>query len=135
MQELINSMVKFSAAMAMFSMEQMRTSAKMAMEPKAAMWKFKDSLDAVTAAINSKLEKGNQETADKISKTGSDIMDRTMTVVSDSTTDLKEMLQAGTEMLRKASETMVEALAKMTDQAKAAAGEPQAAAEALSPKS
>ena len=75
MQELMNSMVKFSAAMTMFGMQQMRNTAEMAVEPQAAMKKFQASIDAVTSALGSTLDEQNKEGADKMSKVGADLVE------------------------------------------------------------
>ena len=59
MQDLINSIVRFSAAMTLFSMQQMQNAVGAAADSQAALTKFKEALDSVTSAITSQLDEAN----------------------------------------------------------------------------
>ncbi len=132
MQELVNSMVKFSAAMTMFGMQQMRNTAEMAVEPQAAMKKFQASIDAVTGALGSTLDEPNKQGADKMSKVGADLVDRTWDAMNVSAFDPRELMQTTVDLLRKTTESLADLMKKATDEAKSVVGEPKPAAEALS---
>src|SRR5690349_18655242 len=77
MQEMINSMMRFSAAMTMFGMQQIQNAAELAVDSQSALKKFRENLDAVTDALIAQLDETSKPTLKSMTNLGSDLVDRT----------------------------------------------------------
>ena len=106
MQDLINSIVKFSAAMTLFSMQQMQNAVGAAADTQVALTKFRDALDAITNAIASQLDENKKPTLDSMSHLGTDIVDRTWETMNVSALDPRQVLQTTGDLMKKTSESI-----------------------------
>ena len=128
MQDLINSIVRFSAAMTLFSMQQMQNAVGAAADTTVALGRFRDALDAITSAVTSQLDDNKKPTLDSMSHLGNDIVGRTWDTMNVAAMDPRQVLQTTGDLMKKTSES----LAGMMKKPEApAAGEPQPAASAL----
>jgi hypothetical protein len=126
MQDLINSIVRFSAAMTLFSMQQMQNAVGAAADSQIALVKFKDALDSITNAITSQLDDNKKPTLDSMSNLGTDIVDRTWDSMNVAAMDPRQVLNTTGDLMKKTSES----LAGMMKRPEASgAGEPQLATE------
>jgi len=123
MQDLINSIVRFSAAMTLFSMQQMQNAVGAAADTQAALGKFKDALDSITNAITSQLDDAKKPTLDSMANLGSDIVDRTWDTMNVGAMDPRQVLQTTGDLMKKTSES----LAGMMKKPGNSSGEPQPA--------
>ena len=112
MQDLINSIVRFSAAMTLFSMQQMQNAVGAAADTQAAFDKFRDALDAVTDAITSQLDENKKPTLDSMAHLGNDIVDRTWDTMNVSAMDPREVLKTTSDMMKKTSDSLPEMMKK-----------------------
>ncbi len=128
MQEMINSMMRFSAAMTMFGMQQIQNAAELAVDSQSALKKFRENLDAVTDALVAQLDESSKPALKSMTNLGSDLVDRTMTAVNVSALDPRELVHTTEDLMRKTTDS----LADMMKKKRATDGEPQPAAEALS---
>jgi len=112
MQDLINSMVKFSAAMTLFSMQQMQNVVDAATDTDDALNKFRDALDAVTNAIKGQLDENKKPTLDSLSNLGTDIVDRTWDTVDGSVMDPRKVLRTTSDLMKKTSESIADLVKK-----------------------
>jgi hypothetical protein len=134
MQDLINSIVRFSAAMTLFSMQQMQNAIGAAADSQVALTKFRDALDSITNAITGQLDENKKPTLDSMAHLGTDIVDRTWETMNVSAMDPRQVLQTTGDLMKKTSESLAGMMKKpVADAAPAAppAGEPQPAASAL----
>jgi len=129
MQDLINSIVKFSAAMTLFSMQQMQNAVGAAADTQVALTKFRDALDAITNAITSQLDESKKPTLDSMSHLGTDIVDRTWETMNVSAMDPRQVLQTTGDLMKKTSESIAGLVKKPA--ATESTGEPQPAAATL----
>ena len=131
MQDLINSIVRFSAAMTLFSMQQMQNAVGAAADSQVALTKFKDALDSITGAITSQLDENKKPTLDSMSHLGSDIVDRTWDTMNVSAMDPRQILQTTGDLMKKTSESLAGMMKKAGNETPEAAGEPQPASSVL----
>ena len=132
MNDLVASMMKFSTAMTLFSMQQLQNAVTAAADTQSAMTKFREALDAMTGAVTTQMDDSKKATLDSMSKVQKDLMDRTMDAMNVQAFDPREIMQTTGDMMRKTTDAMSDMLKKATSAGeKLAAGEPQAAVEAL----
>lgn len=130
MQDLINSIVRFSAAMSLFSMQQLQTAIGAATDSQAAMNRFREALDAVTNAVTSQLDENKKPTLDSMSHLGSDIVSRTWDTMNVAAMDPRQVLQTTGDLIKKTSDSLADMM-KRTEAAVPDAGEPKPAASVL----
>jgi uncharacterized protein YdeI (BOF family) len=131
MQDLINSIVRFSAAMTLFSMQQMQNAIGAAADSQVALTKFRDALDSITGAITSQLDENKKPTLDSMAHLGTDIVDRTWDTMNVSAMDPRQVLQTTGDLMKKTSESLAGMMKKAEAAPPPPAGEPQPAASAL----
>jgi hypothetical protein len=130
MQDLINSIVRFSAAMTLFSMQQMQNAVGAAADSQAALNKFKEALDSVTNAITSQLDESKKPTLDSMAHLGNDIVDRTWDTMNVPAMDPRQVLQTTGDIMKKTSESLAGMIRKPVADAPVSS-EPQPAAATL----
>jgi hypothetical protein len=82
MRELFSSMMRFSGAVTMFSMEQVQNAIYAPADTQAALTKMRESLDAMSQSLASKMDDSKRAALDSMSKVQTDIVDRTLEMVS-----------------------------------------------------
>jgi len=127
MQDLINSIVRFSAAMTLFSMQQMQNAVGAATDSQAALTKFREALDSVTDAIASQLDENKKPTLDSMANLGNDLVDRTWETMKVPAMDPRQVLDTTGEIMKKTSDS----LASMVKKANSAASGESASASSV----
>ena len=112
MQDLINSIVRFSAAMTLFSMQQMQNAVGAATDTNQGLGKFRDALDAITDAVTSQLDENKKPTLNSMSNLGHDIVDRTWDAMNVSALDPREVLDTTSDLMKKTSESLADLMKK-----------------------
>jgi hypothetical protein len=131
MQDLINSIVRFSAAMTLFSMQQMQNAIGAATDSQVALTRFRDALDSITAAITTQLDENKKPTLDSMSHLGTDIVDRTWDTMNVAAMDPRQVLETTGDLMKKTSESITAMMKKSAAAPVASVSEPQSAASAL----
>jgi hypothetical protein len=132
MQDMMVSMMKFSAAITMFGIQQVQNAAGALTEPDTAQTRFKESLDAVTNALTSQLDPTNRSATKSMSDLGTTLVDRTMSAVDMPAIDPQNVVKAASDVLRKTTDSMAEIVKKAAGDTGAASGsEPEPASKAL----
>jgi hypothetical protein len=129
MQELLNSMVRLSAAMTVFGMQQVETAVS-SVDATESMNKLREVIDAMAAAVSSKIDESKRPTLDSVSNLGHDVVGRTMSsmnAIKVPSINPREIVQNTSDMVNKSAEW----LDKMVKPAPVATSEPKAAEEAL----
>jgi len=120
MQELLNSLVKFSAAMTVFSMQQVQTAVGPSSETaKGSLDKFREVIDGMAAAVSSQIDESRRPSVENISKLPQDMLTRAMD-------SQREVVQSTSDMVKSTS-GWIAGMVKATP----ASSEPQRAEEAL----
>jgi hypothetical protein len=128
MQELLNSMVRLSAAMTVFGMQQVETAVG-SVDATESLNKLREVIDAMAAAVTSKIDEAKRPTLDSVSNLGHDVVGRTMSSMNSlkvTSINPREIVQNTSEMVSKTSDW----LDKMVKPAPSAS-EPKAAEAAL----
>jgi hypothetical protein len=132
MQDLMNSMVRFSAAITLFGMQQLQNAAELAVDSQTALKKFRENLDAVTNALIAQLDENSKPALNSMTNLGSDLVDRTMAAVNVSALDPRELMHTTEDLMRKTTDSLADMIKKKPATDGKSAGEPRPAAEALS---
>lgn len=109
MQDLFNSMVRLSAAMTVFGMQQLQSAVGSA-DTKESIDKLRDVMDAMADALSARIDESRRPAFDKLSKLPEDMMDRSWESPRDvvqNTTDIMKTASdwiMGTKRGEKASE-------------------------------
>ena len=130
MQELIVSMMKFSAAMTLFGMQQLQNAVGAATDSQAAIKNFRESLDAMSDAIAKQMDDSKKATLDSMAKVQSDLVDRTFDAMNLQAFDPKEMMETTSDIMKKTTDSLNDIVRRATPKA-SGAGEPRSAAEVM----
>ncbi len=131
MQELIVSMMRFSAAMTLFGMQQLQNAVSAAADTQSALDKFKDALDAMTDAMAKQMDEAKTSTLDSMTKVQKDIVDRSFDAMNMQAFDPREMMSTTADLMKKTTDSLSDLVNKAMPKSESASSEPQAAAEAL----
>jgi hypothetical protein len=135
MQEMFVSMMKFSTAITMFGLQQVQTAAEALTDTDAAQTKFRESLDAITAALTAQLDATNRSATKSMSDLGATLVDRTMSVMDVPAMDPRKVIKTASDVLRKTTDSVAEIVEKTTAAAgSAVSSEPEPASKALGGK-
>src|SRR2546430_2343131 len=93
MQETFNSLIRLSAALTVFSVQQVQTVVGSG-NPKESVDKVREVFDGMAAAISANIDESRLATLDSISNLGNDVVDRTTGIVKTTSDWLYEMVKA-----------------------------------------
>ncbi len=74
MQDVMEAMVRFSSAMAMFGVQQLKNTAEIAMDPQNGAAKLQKNLDQITQLMEGTLDENNKATSQKIAGAGEELI-------------------------------------------------------------
>jgi methyl-accepting chemotaxis protein len=101
MQELINSVARFSAAVTLYGVQQLQNTLGAAVDSPGSVDKVRESLDHVTQAVSKELDAVNKPTLDSLSNLSSDIVKRAFDMLQTPPFDPREALQTASNLMRK----------------------------------
>ena len=131
MQELINSFVRLSAAMTVYSMQQMQ-SAVDTIDPKVSYSKLKKMIDSMTDALTAQLDESKMKTVESISNLGSDVVDRTFETLNVEGLNAHDLVQSTNNMVRKTTDSLASIIkSDKTDDKKASSAKHKSKEEAV----
>ena len=113
MQSLIVSMMRFSAALTLFGMEQLQSSLNVVEgeeDLNKAMERFEKALDSLTDALVNKIDDKKRDTLKSVTKMSEDVVGRTMDSMN--VMDPREVLRATNDLLKKTSDATAEWVSK-----------------------
>jgi hypothetical protein len=124
MHELINAIVRLSAAATMYGMQQVQTTVG-SFDSKESMESLRNVIENMSNALTSKLDDNKRSTVESISNAGNEVVGRTWTVLNVDSLNPKEVANTASDIVRRTSDTF----SSLIRTGKAA--EPQAAGDAL----
>ncbi|MGH9719780.1 MAG: hypothetical protein ACRD8O_06175 [Bryobacteraceae bacterium] len=130
MQELMVSMMRFSAAMTLFGMQQLQNALGAAADTQATVTKFREALDSMTNAVSSQMDDSKKATLDSMTKVQSDLVDRTWDAMNVQALDPREVINTTGDLMKKTSDSLADLVKKATART-GSSGEPQAASDIL----
>jgi vacuolar-type H+-ATPase subunit E/Vma4 len=113
MQSLIVSMMRFSAALTLFGMEQLQNSLDVVEgeeDLNKAMDRFEKAIDSLTDALVNKIDDKKKDTLKSVTKMSEDVVGRTMDSMN--VMDPREVLRATNDLLRKTTDATAEWVSK-----------------------
>jgi hypothetical protein len=129
MQDLINSFVRLSAAMSIYSLQQMQSAVE-TIDPKDSVTKLKKMIDSMADALTAQIDESKKQTVDSISNLGADVVERTFDTVSGLTP--RDLVQQTNDMVRKTTDSLSGMIkSDKADDKKSSASTPKAAGEVL----
>jgi hypothetical protein len=137
LRELTSSMIRFTNAVTQFSMQQMQNAIGAVTDSQAVINRFCGALDAISNTLATQIDANKKSTLDSMSKTGSEMMDRTMDAMNVDALNPREIMDTTADVMRKTSDSMADIVRRATRtgaHADSSAGEPDSAADALGGK-
>jgi hypothetical protein len=131
-QDLINSFVRLSAAMTVYSMQQMQ-SAVDTIDPNHSVTKLKKMIDSMTDALTSQIDESKKKTVEAISNLGADVVERTFETLNVQALSPHDLVKSTNDMMRKTSDSLASIIKsdKADDKASGGRHKPKAAEEAV----
>lgn len=127
MQDLINSFVRLSAAMSVYTLQQM--SAVGAIDPKDSVPKLKKMIDSMTEALTAQIDDSRKQTVEDISNLGSGVVERTFDTVTHF--NPRDIVQNTGDVVRKTTDSLAGIIKPEKSDEKKSASTPQAVGEVL----
>jgi hypothetical protein len=130
-------MIRFTNAVTLFSMQQMQNAIGAVTDSQAVINRFCGALDAISNTLATQIDANKKSTLDSMSKTGSEMMDRTMDAMNVDALNPREIMDTTADVMRKTSDSMADIVRRATRtgaHADSSAGEPESAADALGGK-
>src|SRR5713101_8542143 len=137
LRELTSSMIRFTNAVTLFSMQQMQNALGAVTDSQEVINRFCGALDAISNTLSTQIDSSKKSTLDSMTRTGSEIVDRTMDPLYVQALNPPEILDTTADVMRKTTDSMADIVRRATGPAThsdSSAGEPEAAAEALGGK-
>jgi hypothetical protein len=132
-QELVNSMIRFSAAMTVFGQQQIQNAMSSAMSTESGINAMREALDSATQVLTAQIDEKQRSTMKSVSDLGTDLVSRTFDTMQMSRLDPRQIVETTGNMVKQVSDTIESAIKKTAAAASSAtsSGEPKPAAEAL----
>jgi hypothetical protein len=129
-------MIRFTNAVTLFSMQQMQNAIGAVTDSQAVINRFCSALDAISNTLSQQIDASKRSTLDSMSKTGTEMVDRTMDAMNVQALNPREIMDTTTDVMRKTSDSMADIVRRATGTAHHAesSGEPESAADALGKK-
>src|SRR6266571_5891060 len=134
LRELTSSMMRFSNAVTLFSMQQMQNALGAVTDSQALINRFCGALDAISNTLSTQIDASKKSTLDSMTRTGAEMVDRTMDSMYVRALNPREILDTTADVMRKTTDSMADIVKRATAPAThsdSSAGEPEAAADAL----
>src|SRR2546422_8914431 len=134
LRELTSSMIRFTNAVTLFSMQQMQNALGAVTDSQAVINRFCGALDAISNTLSTQIDASKKSTLDSMTRTGSEMVDRTMDAMNVQALNPREIMDTTADVMRKTTDSMADIVRRATGpaaQAASASGEPEAAADAL----
>lgn len=135
MQELINSVARFSAAITMFGIQEIQNALGTGTDAQDYMNRFRQSLDSITKAVSAELDGTSKPALDSLTSLSSDLVERTFDTLKTPVFDPRQMLQTATDVIRRTADSVSKPVATSASVATAPLGESNAVGEPVSAES
>jgi hypothetical protein len=135
LRELTSSMIRFTNAVTLFSMQQMQNALGAVTDSQAVINRFCSALDAISNTLSTQIDSAKKSTLDSMTRTGSEMVDRTMDVMNMPALNPREMMDTTADVMRKTTDSMADIVKRATGPlTQSSSSEPESAAEALGGK-
>jgi hypothetical protein len=120
-------------------MQQMQNAIGAVTDSQAVINRFCSALDAISNTLSQQIDASKKSTLDSMSKTGTEMVDRTMDAMNVQALNPREIMDTTTDVMRKTSDSMADIVRRATGgghhgHGHGDSGEPESAADALGKK-
>src|SRR5580693_5272071 len=131
LRELTSSMIRFTNAVTLFSMQQMQNAVGAVTDSQAVINRFCGALDAISNTLSTQIDATKKSTLEGMTKTSDEMMDRTMDAMNVQALNPKDLMDTTADVMRKTTDSVADIVRRATGPASNGAAEPEAAADAL----
>jgi len=130
-------MIRFSNAMTMFGIQQMQNAFGVVTDSQSVINRFVNALDSISNSLSSQIDDSKRSTMDSMTRTSSDIVDRTFDAMNVQALDPRGMMDTTADLMRKTTDSMADMMRRTTSSMSSGAqsgsnsGEPEPAADVL----
>lgn len=121
MQDLINSVARFSAAMTIFGIQEIQHAVGTGASGEEYMTRFRQSLDSITNAISAELDRTSKPALDSVTNLSSELVGRTFETLKTPVFDPRQILQTATDAIRRTADSLGKPVGTAASMANAAA--------------
>src|SRR5947199_2475613 len=129
LRELTSSMIRFTNAVTLFSMQQMQNALGAVTDSQEVINRFCGALDAISNTLSTQIDASKKSTLDSMTRTGSEMVDRTMDAINVQALDPREIMDTTADVMRKTTDSMADIVRRATTpaaQGASRAAEPEA---------
>ena len=127
MQDLINSFVKLSAALTVYSMQQVQMAVG-SVDPKESLGKLKQMIDSMTDTLTAQIDESKKPTLHSMSNIGRDMVGKTFDTINMAALSPRDIVHHTGEIVKKTTDSLASLI---RPEEKKSSGEPQPAEAAL----
>src|SRR5258708_19363198 len=114
LRDLTSSMIRFTNAVTLFSMQQMQNAIGAVTDSQAVINRFCSALDAISNTLSTQIDASKKSTLDSMSKTGSEMVDRTMDAMNFQPLNPREIMDTTADVMRKTTDSVADIVRKTT---------------------
>src|ERR1700746_1511679 len=114
LRDLTRSMIRFTNAVTLFSIQRMQSALGTVTDSQALIDRFCSALDAISNTLSTQIDASKKSTLDSMSKTGSEMGDRTMDAMNVQALNPREIMDTTTDVMRKTSDSMADIVRRAT---------------------
>src|SRR5258708_18198380 len=114
LRELTSSMIRFTNAVTLFSMQQMQNALSAVTDSQAVINRFCSALDAISNTLSTQIDASKKSTLDSMTRTGSEMVDRTMDAINVQALDPREIMDTTADVMRKTTDSVADIVRKTT---------------------
>src|SRR5713101_7591592 len=114
LRDLTSSMIRFTNAVTLFSMQQMQNAIGAVTDSQAVINRFCTALDAISNTLSTQIDASKKSKLDSMTKTGSEMVDRTMDAMNVQALNPREIMDTTADVMRKTSDSMADIVRRTT---------------------
>ena len=114
LRELTSSMIRFTNAVTLFSMQQMQNALGAVTDSQAVINRFCGALDAISNTLSTQIDSSKKSTLDSMTKTSSEMVDRTMDAMNVPALNPREMMDTTADVMRKTTDSVADIVRRAT---------------------
>src|ERR1700739_2418611 len=108
LRELTSSMIRFTNAVTLFSMQQMQNAVGAVTDSQTVINSFCGALDAISNTLSTQIDATKKSTLESMTKTSDEMMDRTMGAMNAQSLNPKDIIDTTTDVMRKTTDSMAD---------------------------
>src|SRR5260370_13605857 len=108
LEDLTASVIRFTNAVTLFSMQQMQNALGAVTDSQAVINRFCSALDAISNTLSTQIDASKKSTLDSMTRAGAEMVDRTMDALYVQALNPREILDTTADVMRKTTDSMAD---------------------------